>query len=419
MTLTNLTNKPVRIVSAGDPHTLIVNRDITNQVLYGPQSIYGGNVNQYSILDPLGSVTADGSTDVYAMANSGSPTIDVISSGTNWVPSPAMIAQQIAAQGLATAANQATFGGTQATSANQATQNGYLAGTTPSALVSTAGRTTPQEIAALIASGNAGGTAGGIPLLRFTNNIGFGSNTNVPAASTTSLFSTTNVMQPGYEGVFTLYFPATSGTIPFCRLNFIWTDLLTGLTVATRHFYLTAGNGSANALSFYLAGPCRGNQLAVSITNLDPSFNGTLTWGINQTSHVYLRDFLVQQSLAATAPNGFTNPNGDPAAGVMVESTPSIAANTTGFRLAGVYGGRAVFAVNNTGASGLTAALVDPAQIYGSTIANQRLVTMNLAAGTSQTVEVSLPYGPVNVQLVNLSTTTAVSPNVGLVALDY
>lgn len=381
---------------------ILINSDIVNNAFIGNDT-----GNQPIPIPPLGSVTINyNGKDVWISTSGANVIIYELPNGSQWAPSPAQIAQQINALGLAT-------------SVNQNTQINQVGGTVPSALISTAGRTTPQEIAALIASGNAGGIAGGSPLLRFTNNLGSGANVNVPANSTTQLFNTTGVNQPSYEGEFTLFFPLNSGTVPFCRLNFVWTDSVTGLTVATRHFYLTAGNTQASALTYYLAGQCRGNQLSVSITNLDPSIAGTLTWGINQISHVYERDFLVQQFFAATAPNGFTNPNGDPAAGVMVESTPTIPINSTIFRLAGVYGGKAILSVNNTSASSLTVALVDPAQIYGSNIVNQRLVTMNLNTGQSQTAEVSLPYGPVNVQLVNFSTTATASPNVGLVALDY
>ena len=264
-----------------------------------------------------------------------------------------------------------------------------------------------------------GGLQGGVPLLRGTNQAGTGTAVNLPAAANTVLVPVQGITQPSFEGVFQLYAPAGAGTVPFARINFTWTDQTSGLVVGTRHFYLTAGNGPANALPYYAAGPCRGDQLAVSADNLDPAQAMTLTWTINQISHVYEHDKLAQTMLAATAPFGFTNPNGDPAAGVLAESTPTIAINSTTFRLAAVYGGRATFSVNNTGAGAITVALVDPAQIYGSSIANQRLVTMGLAAGVSQTVETALPYGPVNIQLVNLSTTVVATLNAGLVALDY
>lgn len=264
-----------------------------------------------------------------------------------------------------------------------------------------------------------GSPQGAVGLLRATNQAGTGNATNLPANSATTLVNTQGITQPGYEGVFQLNAPAAAGTVPFARVSFVWTDFSTGLTVGTRHHYLSAGNGPANALPYYIAGPCRGDQLMVTITNLDPAQAMTLTWTINQTSHIYQRDMLVQTSLAVTAPIGFTNPNGDPAAAVLLESTPLIGVSSTIFRLAAVYGGKAAWSVNNTSTVVLTAALVDPAQLYGSAIANQRLATMVVAGGAAQTAEVALPYGPVNLQLVNTSGTVTITPNVGLVALDY
>src|SRR6516162_7844498 len=111
MVLTNLkaTGPPIRVVSEGDGVALIVNRDLTNPVIYGPDtSIANQNLNEYSIIDPLGSITVTGDQDVWVMAQTGQPTIDVVPGSGFWSPSPAQIAAQIAALGLATAGNQTT-----------------------------------------------------------------------------------------------------------------------------------------------------------------------------------------------------------------------------------------------------------------------------------------------------------------------
>lgn len=101
MLYTLANNKPTLVVSAGDSPTMIVNRDITNTVAYGPQSIAGGNVNALSVIDPLGSVTVDGTEDIYLQAITGVPTVDVVPGATSWVASPAQVAAQINALGLA------------------------------------------------------------------------------------------------------------------------------------------------------------------------------------------------------------------------------------------------------------------------------------------------------------------------------
>lgn len=264
--------------------------------------------------------------------------------------------------------------------------------------------------------------ATGAPLLRFTNNQGNGASTNLPANSATTLINLATITQPGYEGTFQLFAPAGSGTVPFARLDFNWTDQASGLLIGARHFFLTAGNGPTQFLKYYLSGPCKGNQLTVIANNLDPAVAMTLTWTINQVSHVYANDRIHQPVYAATAPNGYTNPGGEPAAGDIALSRPTVPINTTITRLAAVYGGRAVWSVDDTaGTAGLVAALIDPVAtgsgLYG--VASGRLATIVLGASSAQTVLVHLPYGPVNIQLVNASTTVAVTPNVGLVACDY
>ena len=103
MVLYNLSSKarPVLVVRKGDSPSLIVNRDVTNQVVYGGQDIASGNINTYSIIDPLGSINVDGTSDIYVLPLTGTPTVDVTDGSSNWSPSPAQIAAQLATSGLA------------------------------------------------------------------------------------------------------------------------------------------------------------------------------------------------------------------------------------------------------------------------------------------------------------------------------
>lgn len=101
--LFNLSSKarPVRVVTAGDNPALIVNRDITNTVAYGDQSIASGNVNTYGLIDPLGSISVDGTVDIWVIPLTGTATVDVVVGASNWSPSPAQIAAQLSTSGLA------------------------------------------------------------------------------------------------------------------------------------------------------------------------------------------------------------------------------------------------------------------------------------------------------------------------------
>lgn len=370
---------PVRVVYGGDGATLIVNRDLVNQVIYGDQSIVGDNSNSYSIIDPLGSITVDGQSDVYALGLSGNPTINVTNGAASWTPSPAQIAAQINALGI------------------------------------------PETTAAYIATGSAGGIPGGVPLLKFTNNLGNANAVNVPANSNVNLLTKIAFTQPSYEGVFVLNLPAGLGTIPFMSVIFNWFDSVSGFNIDSKFFIITAGNGGPNQLQFYFSGPARGNQLSVSVTNLDPAQAMTLNWSLNQTSHLHNHDHMLQTVFELTAPIGYTNPAGTPGLGVLMDANPTVAASSTVTRLTAAYAGRATFSVDSpTAGVALVASLIDPVAsgngLYGNP--NSRYPTFRLT-GQSANQEVILPNGPMLLQLVNTSSTTAVTPNCSLIAGDY
>lgn len=262
----------------------------------------------------------------------------------------------------------------------------------------------------------------GAPALRLTNNLGSNASQALSPNTPVQLLNTTNLNQPGYEGVFTVTMPAGQGSIPFIKVVIVWTDQTTGLTVGQRTFFMTCGNGQL--LSYYIHGPVKGNQVSITATCLDSTITATLGWGFNLTSHVYLSDNIIQTAYGTLAPNGYTNPAGFPNAGLLLDSNPSVAANSTTTRLIAVYSGRAVLGVNNTSASGVNISvwLVDPvasgAGLYGNPQSRYAGV-QNIGPGATQVVAVALPYGPFNLQIVNLSTTTAATMNIGLVAEDY
>lgn len=95
---------PQLVVSAGDGATLLFNRDFVNQIAWSNSPGLGVEVNNngtdYSIIDPLGSVTVPGDEDVYVIGITGQPTIDVGSAGLAGV-SPILVAQAMATSGIA------------------------------------------------------------------------------------------------------------------------------------------------------------------------------------------------------------------------------------------------------------------------------------------------------------------------------
>lgn len=261
--------------------------------------------------------------------------------------------------------------------------------------------------------------ATGVPLLRATNVLGNGPALALPPGLAVTLLDHMAITQPGYEGMFAVNLPAGQGTVPFATMIFNWSDSASGLGVDSEFFLLTEGNGPANALQYYVRGPCHGDQLTVTVTNLDPAVAGTLTGALNQTSHVWLSHRIIQPVYAQGSPIGWSNPSGTPALGMIAASAPTLAASASTDRLTAAYSGKAVLSlINQTAGVTVLVALRDPGTLYSGN-SQQRYAGVELAGPASAAVEVALPHGPLDMQVVNTSATTAVTPNVALIALDY
>lgn len=434
----NVTKTPLRMQSFMVENTsfLLVNPDIINEIFIGNDV-----GSQFIPIPPLGSVTLGGTKqDIWVSTNGGNYSVQAFAlpEGTNWTPSPAQVAAQIQALGLATEATQqsvnANTSNTHADLAlgvipNTSQANSYLGGTVASALVSGAGRSISQdmlhanigvtsEIAALLATGSPTGKLGGIPLLRFTSQLGTAASQTIPGLNSVPLITFQNINQPSYECTFIASLPAASGTIPFVQLTFQWNDALTGLVNDTETFVITAGNGPANAITTYLSGPVRGDELSVQAFNLDPAQTVTITWVINGVSHVFERDRLVQPAYAPTAPVGQTNPNGTPSAGLIANINPSIAGSATSTRLLAAYNGKVGVNINARGQTdNFSYSLIDPGTLYGT--GGATFFSADSPAGGSQMyTNINLPNGPVLYQIINRST-TAGAPTFTMTRAEY
>lgn len=421
--------QPQRIQTKLAPGTgfLLVNTDLVNQIYIG-----NDQGSQAIPVPPLGSVALTTSRDVWVSTNGGSFTVNalLLPGGSQWSPSPAQIAAQIQALGLATSANQAT----QIT--GQTAQNGYLAGTTPGALVGAAGLTVAKdmlhanagvttELAALLATGSPAGAAGGMPLLRYTNQVGTAAGTSLPGGGPAqTLVNQAGITQPGYEGFITAWFPASAGvTIPFISVVFSWVDSASGYTVKAQYFTLTTGANAGASIAYYLNGPCYGDKLIITALNLDPAVAADINWVINQTSHIFETDKIVQPQYAtANAPPGFLNPNGVPGLGVIATIVAALTPGQTANRLMAVYSGKVLLSVDNLGnANACRIRLLDPSNgvIYGSGSANQSFHSNLVAAAASESIELGLPRGPVVLELHNNGGTGNITPSVTVTAMDY
>lgn len=375
-----------------------VNTDLANSVMVGEDK------SSLPIpLQPLGSVELASNRDLWAATQSPNVSVLGLITSSQWNPSPAQVA--IAAANLATNTTVQALGGSPGRSVAQ------------DMLHNNNGVTT--ELAALLASGSPSGNAGGIPLLRYTNNLGSGNPVTLTSGLAVQLLNKVPITQPGYEALFALNLPAGSGTNPFASLILNWFDSVTGLNIKSVFYILTAGNGPSNSLNFYINGPCYGNQLSASITNLDSINNMSLSWAMNQTSHVFQTDKIVQPVYAQTAPITFTNPSGTPGLGLIAASQPTLAAASSTSRLLAVNSGRALLSVDNVGgANSMWARLQDPANLYSSLGAYGEPILV-VGAGAAGQVEFGLPRGPMLLTIRNNGASGSITPGVSVTALDY
>lgn len=440
--LVQVTKTPVRIQSLliENDTVMLVNPDTVNNIFIGNDP-----GSQIIPVPALGSVTLDTKKhDLWVSTNGGAFSVNafLMPNGSNWVPSPAQVAAQINALGLAkdtTLQTTNTNTGNIATNttgvAKDSTVSTVASNTTGVAKDSTvtgvAKDTSVQTVNTTLGNPSqrvdvqnltTGGNPGGIPVLRGTDNFGTATGQTIASGVNATLVNGASVTKPGYEAIFQINLPAGVGTVPFAILQLIWTDSNTGLTVGLKQYILTSGNGPSNVLTYYAAGPCRGNQLTVKLRNQDPAQTITVTWAFNQTSHIYAYDSLLQATYAGTAPITFTNPNGNPSKGLLFSSNPSIGPNTNTTRLCAAYRGKVKINLDNTvQANSCAVQLNTPSNTGLYDEANPPTSTMKItaAAGAQAQIEWAFPNGAMTVQIFNQGATNTIAPNVTITTLDY
>lgn len=399
---------------------MLVNPDIVNAVFIGNDP-----GSQIISVPPLGSVTLGQTNhDTWISTNGANYIVNayLMPNGSNWTPSPAQVAAQINALGLAkdTSVNNVnTTLGVPAQNPDLQTLGG-TAGRSVAQDMLSSNKAVTREIAALLATGTIGGTPGGIPMLRYTNQLGAATGATLAGNAGATILTNAPVNQPGYEMLFQASIPAGAGTIPFANISFTWSDTATGLTIRTILYVISLANGPANLVQYYMTGPCFGNRLTVQIQNLEPAQTATYTWLINQTSHVHLVDNIIQPNYPTTAPITFAQPAGTPSSGILCLTHPTIGPSANADRLLGVYSGRAFLIVDNTGVSnGVTIGFHDPTgSIYGN-LAAQIGNAIQVAAGAVYNGEIALPRGPILLRMRNQGTTGNITPGVTIISEDY
>jgi hypothetical protein len=268
--------QPVRIVEAGSNSTLIVNRDLTNSVIYGDgPEIFGNNTNVIDVIDPLGSIVVTGVEDVWAIGEPGNPPVAVSSkaNATQWTASPAQIAASISLSGVSAITN-------------------------PISIV--------NNVANTIGTGGAGVSLGPFTLT-----------------------------QVGYS----LYIDcatANNAAASWLVLKMQWFDPVSGQQVAEEDWWL--GAAPPIGLNVYsLTGPVKGGQLVITIVGNGNPASATTHLSLSSTGVSYQRDNIENLNFNGVAT--FTQASYDVNADMLLSTAPVIGAGSSATRLMPIYSG--------------------------------------------------------------------------------
>ena len=281
------------------------------------------------------------------------------------------------------------------------------------------GRNDPNQGAVPIVAPSVSGSSNPINLRGTTQQGSSIANPTVAAAGTVTLLNGIAINQPSFEAVFTLNLPAGAGTVPFAILGVAWQDAVTGLQVGFKQYALTAGNGPTNPISVYLSGPCRGNQLVLTLQNLDPAQVLTYNWLFNTLSYTYTVDRLLQPSYSPVNPITFANPAGNPSKGLLFASAPTVGPNGTIIRLCAASNAKCKINIDDSAqANPWALTIADPATLYNAA-ANNELYKFNGIAGSVFETEIQMPNGPTLFTLANSAATNSIVLGVTVLIMEY
>lgn len=244
----------------------IANQDLTNTITIARRNNFTQNGPNTATVPPLGSITVDAGRTIWGLAPAGTLPPLIFPGGGNWAPSPAQVAAQINALGLAkdttlqgttTAVNNPAFG--PATLTAQTNQNTAI----------------PNNIAAT-----------GVPLLALPQNVVNSTNQTVAAGATTVL-GPFNVSQIGYEITVSLHSAAVTAT--FAKVLMTWSDSVTSTTLDRQTWWLIPGaDNTTNIHTIKGFGPTEGNQVTITLG----AFSNSVVFDqviMNQNSRVFTR----------------------------------------------------------------------------------------------------------------------------------
>lgn len=247
---------PVPVVNAVPGQTVtLANQDLVNNVTISRNN----NVAGGAVIPPLGSVTVAMDKTIWGTAPAGTLPLLVFPGGGNWAPSPAQVAAQINALGLA---KDTTLQGT--TSAVNAPAFGPAKDTTVNLVNTTLGAPAQDSIRTAIPNNIA---ITGVPALNLKSATQAANAQSIAAGATFTPAAITGINQPAYN----LHLTATAGassTKPWYTVTVKWIDTASGFIVQFDQFTAFMSSVS-NALSTVIYGPADADQMQIAITNND------------------------------------------------------------------------------------------------------------------------------------------------------
>jgi hypothetical protein len=234
----------------------------------------------------------------------------------------------------------------------------------------------------------------GVPLLSSATSL-LNFPATVIAASATNMPTAFTVGQIGYEFFISVLSNAASIN-PFLRVRLVWSDSVTGNTVASETWNLAGSNGTAQAYSG--TGPTKGDTVSISFINQDTVNSVTVKASFACNSRVYVRDDW-RQITSGSVP-GFTSGTSDQMSNFLYSTSPSVPGSSTINRLMPLYAGLVNIVVFPAGAGtaqvtvsmlGSNTGLATPT-VYSSPI---------IAANSVLNTQINLPRGPCEITLSN------------------
>jgi len=317
------TSLPVRIIQGGGAGTVnVYNGDILNTLLVSPDN-NPGLTNSIPI-QPLTNATVDGTTPQYACALSGTIAQCTVSGAGQMSPSPAQIAKQIAALGLATSANQATQIVSESSTATNTGQVATSTATSTALLgtgialpvgaakdssVQTVNATlgTPAQHADVVTTLPTNIAATGVPLLSLPTSSSSQTSQTLVAAGVKT-WGPFNIAQIGYDFFFSCY-SNTPATATYVSITITWIDSASGVTCGQQTWWVLAGGSLSNIAEWVGKGPVEANTVEITISAFAEAI--TYNYVMLQNSRVYDRHDWRQLLFPGTFSGTLTTPAGD------------------------------------------------------------------------------------------------------------